>query len=207
MKCRDCGGLYDNSLPGADPVRCSPCAYRATTPATLPAAAMADPEVETLDFAPAEAFKECPKCAEPIRERAMVCRFCGFDLERRRMGALAVAGTARGSVERVHVHHTFLKSPGVAAVLAFFWPGLGHLYCGKFGRALFAMFAPLALLILIFLASSAGGRANEGALTRLFLLWVALALLLYFWQIMDAYGCAESMNRGVPRRSRRRRRL
>jgi hypothetical protein len=25
--------------------------------------------------------KECPSCAQPIRRRAAICRFCGYDLQ------------------------------------------------------------------------------------------------------------------------------
>lgn len=72
---------------------------------------------------------ECPACAELVKARAKVCKHCGNDLTQpHRRGK---SGRARRPSERVtvvHHHHGSTKSPGLAAVLAFFFPGVGHIY-------------------------------------------------------------------------------
>ena len=61
----------------------------------------------------------CPACGRKLSSHAAFCPGCGEPLARR-TGAI---GRAPIVVERRH-----LWSPGVAAVLSFFIPGLGQLY-------------------------------------------------------------------------------
>lgn len=57
----------------------------------------------------------CASCGEPIKKQAEVCPHCGVPQD--------TAST--GDSE---------KSPGIAAVASFFFPGLGDIYNGEFGR-------------------------------------------------------------------------
>tara|TARA_B100001245_G_C22699857_1_gene341056 strand:- start:89 stop:403 length:315 start_codon:yes stop_codon:yes gene_type:complete len=68
--------------------------------------------------------KPCPHCAELIKVDAKVCRFC----------SLHVATGQRAGVEAARKW-----SPGVAAVLSFFIPGLGQLYKGQILNGFFWM--------------------------------------------------------------------
>jgi TM2 domain-containing membrane protein YozV len=53
----------------------------------------------------------CPYCREPIDRKAIKCHHCGEILD-------------------PHLKRARSFSPGVAAVLSFFWPGLGQMYKG-----------------------------------------------------------------------------
>lgn len=97
---------------------------------------------------------ECPRCAETIKARAKMCRFCQLDLEaplaeperrRPRSGRVTVE---RDDPPATVVHHHYHDAPrsapsaGVAGVLSFFWCGLGQIYCGHVGRGIAFMLAP-----------------------------------------------------------------
>lgn len=155
-------------------------------------------------------FVECPQCAEPIRERAKLCRFCGYDLVRRaRPGIGSGARRLGGGTIRVESVVT-TRSPGVAAVLAFFYPGLGHIYAGRFAQGFGLMILPpLAIGAWLFAGSawasstrSDGGR--EAKFTGVLLIALIAAVVLYVWQIVNAYACA-SPQRQLGRGFRRRR--
>jgi TM2 domain-containing membrane protein YozV len=84
---------------------------------------------------------------------------------------------------------TEVKSPGLAAVLAFFCAGLGHFYVGDFGRGImFFMVLPFCIAATMVLSVLAGQPL------MLVLIWLVSAAT-YVYQIIDAYGCAEQANR------------
>lgn len=58
----------------------------------------------------------CSSCGEPIKKQAEICPHCGVRQE---------TASSTGSSE---------KNPGIAAVASFFFPGLGDIYNGEFGR-------------------------------------------------------------------------
>ncbi|MCC7138148.1 MAG: TM2 domain-containing protein [Planctomycetes bacterium] len=151
-------------------------------------------------------FIDCPECAEPIREQARSCRFCGYDLVRRtRHGAGARPGRSAAPAV-VHVHHSAPRSPGVAAVLAFFFPGVGHIYAGRIGRGFGFMFAPLVVLVIVLSGAAASSRVDGSISDKKLAGWALILFLfsglVYVWQILDAYACAQPER---PYRRRRRR--
>lgn len=70
-----------------------------------------------------------------------------------------------------------MKSPGLAAVLSFFWPGLGQIYNGRIAKGLFlmvlaAVFGWLMVVVIGFV----------------------LYPILWVYAIYDAYKSAERIN-------------
>lgn len=71
-------------------------------------------------------------------------------------------------------------------VLSFFWTGLGQMYNGQIGKGIVLMILQLVLL-------------TVGALTLLFGIGIILliaAVVLWAWNLFDAYNTAERINRG-----------
>lgn len=84
------------------------------------------------------------------------------------------------------------KSPGVAALASFLWPGAGFIYCGRFGLFVAWFFGSVALVcVMFFFALALVDRAGPAFLWLVY----ALALCIRFAEIMLAYRCAEDYNR------------
>jgi len=66
--------------------------------------------------------RHCPYCREVIQRHALKCEHCGEILD-----ADLRADRRPREYERPRQHW----NPGVAAVLSFFWPGLGQIYKGQ----------------------------------------------------------------------------
>jgi TM2 domain-containing membrane protein YozV len=136
------------------------------------------------------AMIDCPFCAEPIRAAARKCKHCGEMLD----AALRQAPQpVQVNVQNVQ---TFAPppqamvlsdkralNPGVAAVLAFLFPGAGHLYAGKIGTGLLwtlftligyaALFIPGLTLHVVSIFSAANTVHRENAVRAQHLLAAA----------------------------------
>jgi hypothetical protein len=97
---------------------------------------------------PRPTTKRCPYCREAIRLNTRKCKHCGeiLDEDLRDERRLRPAQHwNHGAVARQH------WNPGVAAVLSFFWPGLGQMYKGQILNAFAWMFlVVLGYLMCIF---------------------------------------------------------
>ncbi len=80
------------------------------------------------------------------------------------------------------------KSAGLAAVLAFLIPGLGHIYLGKIGEGLFYLIISIVMAAL--------------SPFTLFVLFIPLVVIYWIWQIYDAYKKANQYNRAVQQTGR-----
>jgi TM2 domain-containing membrane protein YozV len=100
----------------------------------------------------------CPSCGYPNRYDARYCGSCSTRLPDELRAAQ--------------------HSPGIAAVLSFFWCGLGQIYNGQIGKGL-AMIAAYAV--------------------SWWMMWLIIGFIttpiLWIWGIYDAYRTAERRNR------------
>jgi TM2 domain-containing membrane protein YozV len=138
-------------------------------------------------------MKFCYKCGEKIFEEAEICPKCGvrqkhppgYEPKAGQQPATqgAQPGTpnpAPGTQNTQPQTYEEKKSPGLAAILSFFWCGLGHIYCGDlaFGIMLACLYPIVAFVCSITL------------------ICIPLIVLMWFWGIYDAYSLAQRINRG-----------
>jgi len=138
-------------------------------------------------------MKFCYKCGEKIFQEAEICPKCGV----RQMhppvpgtaapqsspaaaGQPATQSGASGQGAQPAARYEERKSPALAAILSFFWCGLGHVYCGDymFGIALMLLYPIIAFVCTITI------------------ICIPAVLLMWLWGMYDAYGLAQRINRG-----------
>jgi len=104
----------------------------------------------------------CPGCGKPsVKSTAMVSG--------------ASAATAPALQQQVIVVNQ--KNPGIAAVLSFFWSGLGQIYNGEIGKGI--------LLLILYMISAMLIFAVVGIITT---------PILWIYGMIDAYKTAEKIN-------------
>ena len=122
----------------------------------------------------------CPHCDGKIRNdgtyagQVVSCPFCGQQLQ---MPALAGSAPVAPAVAAQTVYIAPPKNAGIAAVLSFFWSGLGQIYNGQIGKG-------IALIIAQFI----------NALLMVVLVGLILYPVVWIWCIYDAYAEAERIN-------------
>ena len=115
----------------------------------------------SIDDQHAGATVNCPQCNSPMIVPQVAPQIIYVSQPRER--------------NREHTPH-----PGIAVVLSFFWPGLGHLYCGHFFSGFFWMLFHGAMVfigMLALLAPPRWGADNEMAQHRA---EAAIVALLFF---------------------------
>ncbi len=146
----------------------------------------AEEKEETIVESPEEepekpVFKEgrakyCSNCGALIDEKAEICPECGVRVSEPPISRISIIPEK--------------KSVALAVVLSFFIPGLGQIYCGKVARGVGILV--LSILMFFIFAFAAGSNPNSSEPVFPFLLWI----LVYIWNIYDAYKLAERINRG-----------
>ena len=85
-----------------------------------------------------------------------------------------------GAINSVAIY----KNPGLAAVLSFFWAGLGQIYNGQIAKGIFFIVTYAIAWILTFV-----------------LVGLIMVPILFIWGIYDAYKSAQKINRDIAYRS------
>jgi TM2 domain-containing membrane protein YozV len=131
----------------------------------------------------------CPNCGKEIPDGSKFCPYCGASLEGK-PGETQVQGVLSEEERKKKAYEEELirakarqaarvgaRSPGLAAVLSFLYPGLGQIYNGQIGKAI--------LFIIL-------GTIFVG------LMFVGIGFILYpiMWIIgmVDAYNTAKNAN-------------
>lgn len=111
----------------------------------LPVTRIARPTTPTVILkSPARETTVCPFCRETIQNAARKCRHCGELLDPVLVRAEAARQFVHSEPRNARWH------PGVAAVLSFFWPGLGQLYKGQvLGALLWFLMVPIGYIFFI----------------------------------------------------------
>lgn len=193
----------DDGFAGARAV-CDQCGHVWTVPSP---SSLSNSLVRTADHAPPQLDGDdtipCPACAEMIKAAAKVCRFCGASLATSRGRRKTPDQIRFLQSVTVHAHHHSPtqppKNPGVAAVLAFFYDGLGHIYCGQIGLAFLLIGLAVLWIVAIYgapiLVLARRGAPEDAGLV--FVVVCVIGAVQHIWQIADAYAAAERANRGV----------
>lgn len=108
----------------------------------------------------------CTNCGEEIYREAEICPECGVR-QRDPGGSTATSSGSGGQA----------KDPGIAAVLSFFFTGLGQLYNGEIGKGIAFIVVQGINFVLIF-----------------FLIGLVTFPLVWIFGIYDAYKSAERIN-------------
>jgi ribosomal protein L40E/TM2 domain-containing membrane protein YozV len=137
-------------------------------------------EKEAKDPKPGKIF--CFRCGAEIFEDAEICPKCGVR-QNRNAGAVKTmpaqpagsAGQSGASPPRGHVNS------GLAIILSFFWPGLGHVYLGDIMFGLFVMVAYTVLWGIAVLTA---------------LICSPIPLIVWIWAMYDSNNLAKRINSG-----------
>lgn len=129
----------------------------------------------------------CSGCGRAMSATDQFCSGCGRRTSPGAPTSLApTAGTAVAPVQQAMPHPmqpqqqvivVAPKSPGVAAVLSFFWAGLGQIYNGEIGKGI--------LFMVLYLVSAFLMMAIIGFITT---------PILWIFGMVDAYKTAEKIN-------------
>jgi hypothetical protein len=87
-----------------------------------------------------------------------------------------------------------IKSSGLAAVLSFFWSGLGQVYLGKMGIGIALMLAQPVMLFFGCTLTMRGVFFQTSDAFVLGLIFLIIALAMWIFGMTNAYRTAERMN-------------
>ncbi len=102
----------------------------------------------------------CQSCGSSNKAGAAFCTKCGTSLRAIRQAVIQTVDPE----PQVYIA-TSSANAGLAAVLSFFWCGLGHIYAGKIGKGLLLMFLYPSFIVsgyLLFLSSDSLRRRCSG---------------------------------------------
>ena len=131
----------------------------------------------------------CPNCGKDSAPGAKFCESCGTALGSQQ-SSQAPQSNGPQPYQQPYGQPMYaplpLKNSGIAAVLAFLWAGLGHVYLGQIGTGILYM---IVYIVLWFI----------GVMTFFGLI---LVLIFWIWQLYDAYKKANEYNAVVQQTGR-----
>jgi hypothetical protein len=95
---------------------------------------------------------------------------------------------------QVIVVQSGIKSSGLAAVLSFFWCGLGQVYTGQIGTGIVLMLGYPVMILFGFALVFGGALSQTGGTLILGLIFLLIALALWIFGMVNAYHAAERTN-------------
>ena len=142
-------------------------------------------------------MKFCYRCGEKIFEEAEICPKCGVrqkhlpGYQHPAAGSPASGNPApenqnpQPGTQNPQPAKTYeeRKSPALAAILSFFWCGLGHAYCGDLSFGIMLM---IVYPIIAFVCS-------------ITIICIPFVLLMWIWGMYDSYNLAKKINAGEVR--------
>ncbi len=138
----------------------------------------------------------CSRCGSQTKEGAQFCDRCG--------APLSVGFQSYSQGNQTTMSYTYRKDEKeaiLAVILSVIIPGVGQIYCGRIGRGIgilliLGLLSVVSIVPLFFIMDTmefnfAGFFAFNVAVS-------ILALIIYIWQIYDAYRCADDHNKMAP---------
>jgi TM2 domain-containing membrane protein YozV len=145
----------------------------------------------------------CPHCASVLNNDGLIvgdvaCPFCGQQFT---IPSPPVAFQSQLQPSPA-VYIPDKKSAGVAAVLSFFYIGVGQIYNGEIVKGLLLMLViPSGVAISFLFGSKIAQVTNDPVAFKVIAATAAiLFLVLWIWNIFDAYTTAERINHQHRRR-------
>ena len=147
----------------------------------------------------------CTKCGRSNQQGSRFCNSCGASMYGATARSVSAPKQTAVSARRaeaatvlprpqVVVVQGGIKSSGLAAVLSFFWCGLGHVYLGHFGTGIALMIGYPVMLWFGFGLALGGALSGAGGAAGLGSIFLLIALVMWIFGMTNAYRTAERMN-------------
>ncbi|HHT75452.1 MAG TPA: zinc-ribbon domain-containing protein [Methanomassiliicoccaceae archaeon] len=127
----------------------------------------------------------CPNCGKDSPPGAKFCESCGNAMPSDQTYQAPPAYGSQPFGQPMYAPIP-LKNAGIAAVLAFLWAGLGHIYLGQIGKGIMFMLVYIILWVIGFLT----------------FFGLILPFIFWIWQLYDAYTKANEYNASVQQTGR-----
>jgi len=134
----------------------------------------------------------CDQCGKAVPADAAFCPTCG----RRRRASTELPpppSVQTGPPAAPVITLSESKNPGIAALLAFIVPGIGHIYVGRIASGLVILAAYYILMILAMVSFSLGIFTLGAGFVLSIPLGIGI-LAVWAWQLFNAYKLAKQFN-------------